>query len=138
MKELGGGEYKAGSTGETITLDHLDESQVSAGDIFQFGEVLAQATYPRIPCGKVNFRMQHPHGQQAMKDCGKSGVYFKSLRPGKIAMGDAVERIEQAEHRVPISELYEKIVKGEKLSPGMAAAARANGCIPERILAKVV
>lgn len=137
MKELGGGEYKAGATGETISLDHLDETQVSVGDIFRFGEVLAQATYPRIPCGKVNFRMQHPRGQQAMKDCGRSGVYFKILRPGKISLGDAVERTEQAKHRVPISELYEKIVKGEKFSSAMAEAARANGCIPERILAKV-
>jgi MOSC domain-containing protein YiiM len=137
MKVLGGGEYKAGATGETLTLDQLDETRVSVGDIFQFGEVLAQATYPRIPCGKVNFRMQNAHGQQAMKDCGRSGVYFKILRPGKIHLGDAVMRTEEAKHRVSIFDLYEKIVKNEKFSGALAEAARANGCIPERILAKV-
>lgn len=138
MKELGGGEYKAGATGETVTLDHFDETQISVGDIFRFGEVLAQATYPRIPCGKVNFRMQNGNGQQAMKDCGRSGVYFKILRPGKISLGDIVERTEEAKHKVPISELYEKIVKNAKLTGALAEAARANGCIPERILAKVI
>lgn len=137
MKELGGGEYQAGATGETVTLDELDETQVSVGDIFQFGEVLAQATYPRIPCGKVNFRMQNSRGQQAMKDCGRSGVYFKILQPGKIRLSDSVERVERAEHRVSIWDLYEKIVKNEKFSGAMAETARANGCIPERILDRV-
>jgi MOSC domain-containing protein YiiM len=137
MKELGGGDYKAGATGETITLDELDEKEVSVGDIFRFGEVLAQATYPRIPCGKVNFRMHHAHGQQAMKDCGRSGVYFRILKTGKISLNDVVERTELANHRVSIFDLYEKIVKNEKFSGAMAEMARANGCIPERILARV-
>jgi MOSC domain-containing protein YiiM len=137
MQELGGGDYAPGFTGETITLDDFDEADVSAGDIFRFGEVLAQATFPRIPCGKLNFRTQNAEGQSAMKKCGRSGVYFRILEAGKIHLTDKVERVEQSAHPVSIFKLYEKIAKGEKFIGSEADAIRANGAIPQRILERV-
>jgi MOSC domain-containing protein YiiM len=84
VKTLGLSTYAPGATGETVTLDQLDEFDVSVGDKFKFGNVIAEASYPRIPCGKVNFRMQHERGQKAMQECGRSGVYFRILQPGTI------------------------------------------------------
>lgn len=138
MKELGGGEYAPGYTGETLTLDAFDEAEVNTGDVFRIGTVLARATYPRIPCVKINFRTQNADGQAAMQRCGRSGVYFRILEPGKIAATDAVERVERAKHPVSIHEIYRCLVKGEKLSPALAEAARANGSVPERLLKKLL
>lgn len=136
VKLLGLTEYEPGTTGETVTLDELDEFEVSVGDKFRFGRVLAEATYPRIPCGKVNFRMQHERGQKAMQECGRSGVYFRILEPGEIAMGDQVQRVERARHTLLISDVYRIIVKGEKPSPEITEIARKNGALPKRILEK--
>ena len=138
MRELGGGEYAPGFTGETLTLDAFDEGEVSSGVIFRIGTVLAQATYPRIPCVKLNFRTQNADGQAAMQKCGRSGVYFRILEPGKIARTDVVERVESAKHPVSIYEIYRCLLKGEKLGPALAELARMNGSVPERLLKKLV
>lgn len=135
-KLLGLDTYEPGMTGETVTLDQLDEFEVSVGDRFEFGSVLAEATYPRIPCGKVNFRMQHERGQKAMQECGRSGVYFRILRPGQIAMGDVVRRVERAQHTLLISDVYRIIVKAEKPSSEIVELAKKNGALPKRILEK--
>lgn len=134
VERLGIEKYMPGMTGETITVDHLDETLVSVGDIFQIGEVTAQATYPRIPCGKVNFRMQHVEGQKAMQECGVSGVYFRILTEGKIHKTDDVKRVESAKHRYSIYELYPKMIK--KLPPTKEEyeIMKANGAFPERLV----
>lgn len=135
---LGRTDYPPGATGETVTVDHLDETEISVGDIFQFGEVRAQASFPRIPCGKVTIRMQHAQGQKAMQDCGRSGVYFRILQPGWIHQKDQVKRIERSPHPFLISKVYRKVVHKEKLSVSEIDLAVANGAFPKAILEKWV
>jgi len=109
IERLGGTQYEPGAAGETLTLESLDETDISVGDIFEIGEVIAQATYPRIPCGKVDFRMQHKDGRKAMVECGRSGVYFRILKPGLIHLSDMVKRIERSKDTFMISRLYELV-----------------------------
>ena len=136
MKLLGRNVYEPGAVGETLTLDDFDETKISVGDIFQIGEVRAQAVYPRIPCGKVNFRMQHPEGQKSMQKCGRSGVYFRILQPGKILLTDEVRLIEPAIHRMSISDLYHKMVHQIQLDPNEMKLALANGAFPQKAIDK--
>ena len=128
--------YTPGATGETITVDHFDETQISVGDVFEIGEVVAQATFPRIPCGKVNFRMQHPEGQKAMQDCGLSGVYMRILTPGKIYKTDEVKRVERAKHQYLISDVYQHVVKKIDPTPAQLQTMVANGAFPQDKLDK--
>ena len=133
VKRLGMNEYVPGTTGENVTLDSLDEQEISVGDKFEFGEVLAEATNPRIPCSKVSLRMRHSEGQKAMQQCGRSGIYFRILRPGKIFRDSPVRRVELAKHRFPIAELYAKMVAGTQLSPEEIQRALANGAFPRKM-----
>ena len=123
-QRVGRASYEPGAVGETLTLDALDEKEISVGDVFEIGSVLAQATYPRIPCGKVDYRMQHPQGRQAMVDCGRSGVYFRILRPGKILRCDSVKRVEQSPHSFSIFRLYELVTRGEQPTAAELATAK--------------
>lgn len=133
---LGLKDYIPGSTGETITVDDLDEKLISVGDKFEIGEVLAQATIPRIPCHKVNYRMQNENGQKAMQECGRSGVYFRILREGRIFAHDVVRLVEPAKWRFTEFDLYRKMVRGEGLSQDEMELALANGAFPEKNLQK--
>lgn len=135
-ERLGLEKYTPGSTGETLTVDHFDETLIGVGDIFQIGEVKAQATYPRIPCGKVNFRMQHSEGQKAMQECGLSGVYFRILKEGKIKKTDEVKLIEPAKHRYTIFDLYPKMIKNLPPTQEEFEIMKANGAFPQRIVEK--
>ena len=128
--------FVPGAVGEVVTVDDLDETQVSVGDIFQFGEVRAQATYPRIPCAKVNIRMQHAQGQKAMQDCGRSGIYFRVLKPGRIYMTDSVQRVELAQHRFMIADVYRNAVGSAPLPREKLELAIKNGAFPLKALEK--
>lgn len=136
MRTIGRSTYSPGALGENVTCEELDETQVSVGDIFRIGEVVAQATFPRIPCAKVNVRMQHPEGQKRLEECGRSGVYFRILEPGKIQPQDFVERIEPAKIPFMISDVYANALK--RIAPWADARERAlaNGAFPKRILEK--
>jgi MOSC domain-containing protein YiiM len=138
MKLLGRDRYLPGSAGETLTLDHFDEREVGVGDVFSIGEVEVQATFPRIPCGKVNFRMRHPGGQKAMQDCGLPGVYFRILKPGKIHLIDTVRRIREATPRLTIAQVYPWIVQKRKLQGEELALVKANGGLPAHVLERLV
>ncbi len=133
---LGLSSYQPGATGETVTLDQLDEFDVSIGDKFKFGSVIAEVTYPRIPCGKVNFRMQHERGQKAMQECGRSGVYFRILKPGTIAKNDIVERTERAKETLLVSDVYSIVVNNEKPTSELVGIAYRNGALPAKVLEK--
>ena len=134
MKALGRSDYQPGALGESVTLDELDETQISVGDIFKFGEVWAQVVYPRIPCSKLNYRLQDERAQKAMQDCGRSGVYFRILKPGKIYKTDEVQRIESSQYPFLLSDLYQKMVNGISLDHNEMEVAVANGAFPQKMI----
>lgn len=136
VKRLGRETYPPGTSGETLTLEDFDEQKVSVGDVFRFGEVLAQANFPRIPCGKVNFRLQHPEGQRAMQECGRSGVYLRVLKPGKIALGERAELVEKAEVNFSIFELYQLVLRKESPTEEQWQRIQANGAFPQKFVSQ--
>jgi len=136
VKLLGHTEYVPGALGENVTLSELDESEVSVGDVFRIGEVVVQATYPRIPCGKVNIRMEHEEGQKLMQRSGRSGVYCRVMTPGKIHVTDSLERIEKAAVHLPIAEIYKIVVSNQKPSEEQRQRAFANGALSATVLKK--
>ena len=136
MALFGRSSYDPGALGENVLLDDLDEKQVSVGDVFQFGEVRAQATFPRIPCSKLDFRMQHAKGRQSMVDLGLSGIYFRILKTGKIRLNDRVERIEEAKVRFSIANLCHKATHNIPLTSEERVRALENGAFPETMIEK--
>lgn len=133
---LGLGAYEPGFLGENVTLDALDEAEVSTGDVFEFGTVLAQAVLPRIPCSRVNFRTRNPEGQKTLQQCRGSGVYFRVLRAGEIHRDSKVRRVEKAEHRFSIAWLYRTMVAGTQLNAEEMRRALRNGAFPRKALDK--
>jgi len=130
MKSLGQDSYQPGALGENLTLEHFDEADIGIGDIFQVGEVVAQCTFPRIPCFKVNIRMQHPDGQANMKSLGRSGAYFSIIKPGRIFITDTFERISQPSDFIPLQEVYRKKAQGEPMSKSDYERFLANPFLP--------
>lgn len=131
MRLIGRDSFQPGALGENLTLDDFDELQVSVGDIFRIGGVTAQASFPRIPCSKVNFRLCHPEGKKSMEVSGRSGVYFRILEPGQISKSDKVERIEKSKHTYPIADVYKKVVTKARFEDQDVTRILANGAFPK-------
>lgn len=79
--------WRPGAFGENISTTGLTESEVCIGDIFQLDSTLIQVSQARQPCWKLNLRFNHPHMAAQVQSTGRTGWYYRVLKPGTIAPG---------------------------------------------------
>lgn len=84
-----------GGFGENLSTVGLTEDNVAIGDIFQLGQAVIQVSQPRQPCWKLGVRFNVPGMARRVQDSGRTGWYYRVLRPGQVAAADALDRIEQ-------------------------------------------
>jgi MOSC domain-containing protein YiiM len=103
--ERTGREFFPGLFGENLTIRDMP-SDMRIGDRLLIGEVVLEATAPRIPCGTFAARMQDSSFGLAFREAERPGIYFRVLNEGEVAAGDTVTFIENEESDVTILELF--------------------------------
>lgn len=98
-------EYFPGMFGENLTIRDMP-TNLRIGDRLLIGEVVLEATAPRIPCSTFAARMQDSSFGLAFREAERPGVYFRVLNEGEVAAGDAVTFIENEESDVTILDLF--------------------------------
>ena len=101
-----------GMFGENLTVEGLHEAKVNIGDIFKIGEAVVQATQPRQPCFKLEFRFNDREIVRKFVESGFSGVYVRVLEKGSVKAGDSMKLIEKKES-LSIQEVYRFIYASE-------------------------
>ena len=102
--ELGRDDFELGQFGENLTTEGVLESELSIGDRLRVGTVLLEVSQPRVPCFKLNIRMNSAAFSKAFLKSGLVGFYFRVLEAGEVEAGDAIEIEPTACERVSISE----------------------------------
>lgn len=103
----------AGSIGENISVEGMDDSNVMIGDVYAFGEVIAQVGAPRAPCNKINQRFNTPNLDRFTGNQGITGWYYRIKQTGVIKVGDQVKLIERPEHSVSVADLMRAVYNPE-------------------------
>lgn len=103
--EQTGSEFSPGLFGENLTIRGLP-TDMHVGDRLLIGEVVLEATSPRIPCDTLSMRMRDPGFGMSFRKAERPGIYFRVLNEGEVCTGDAVTYVENAEHDVTILELF--------------------------------
>lgn len=98
-------EYFPGLFGENLTIRDMP-SNMRVGDRLLIGEVVLEATAPRIPCSTFAARMQDSSFGRAFREAERPGVYFRVLNGGEVTAGDSVTFIENEESDVTILDLF--------------------------------
>ena len=120
-----GREVLPGTFGENLTIEGLP-TDMNVGDRLLIGDVLLEATAPRIPCGTLAAQMQ---------DSGFGLSFRKVLNEGEVAAGDAVTFIENPAPVVSILDLYRLAYD---LRPDPAAMERyLEAPLAERVRASI-
>ena len=101
-----------GMFGENLTVEGLHEAEINIGDIFKIGETVVQATQPRQPCFKLEFRFGKKEIMKQFIDSGFAGVYVRVIKKGNIKAGDKMELIERKDS-LSIQKVYELIYAHE-------------------------
>ncbi len=96
-----------GIFGENLTVKGLHEAEINIGDVFKIGEAVVQATQPRQPCFKLEFRFNNkPEIVRQFVDSGYPGIYVRVLNRGKVKPGDEMVLVEKKDS-VSIQKVYE-------------------------------
>jgi len=100
-----GRDVTAGLFGENLTIRGLP-SDMNVGDRLLIGEVVLEATAPRIPCGTFATRMRESEFGLAFREAERPGVYFRVLNGGEVSVGDTVTCVANDSSDVSILELF--------------------------------
>ena len=84
-----------GIFGENLTVEGLNEAEVNVGDVFKIGEAVVQATQPRQPCFKLEFRFNDNRIVKQFIDSGYNGVYVRVIEKGHVKTGDSMDLFER-------------------------------------------
>jgi MOSC domain-containing protein YiiM len=100
-----GREFTPGLFGENLTIRGFP-SDMNVGDRLLMGELVLEATAPRIPCSTFAARMQDSGFGLAFRRAERPGIYFRVLNGGEVSAGDAVTYVASESGSVSILELF--------------------------------
>jgi MOSC domain-containing protein YiiM len=95
----------AGTYGENLTIAGMPSS-LYVGDRLSIGEVVIEATAPRIPCATLAAVIGDPGFGLQFRDAERPGIYFRVISPGNISAGDRVRLIPVAKGVVTTRDLF--------------------------------
>ncbi|MGD8859728.1 MAG: MOSC domain-containing protein [Myxococcales bacterium] len=93
QQRLGRGPLPAGQFGENLIAAALTEDRVRVGDVLRCGTATLQVTLPRIPCRKLDARMNARFSGAFLRSR-RTGYYLRVLHPGQVCVGDAIEVVD--------------------------------------------
>jgi MOSC domain-containing protein YiiM len=99
--------FSPGLFGENLTVAGLESQHVLIGDRFEIGDVLLEATCPRIPCATFSARMRDPGWVKTFFAINRPGAMVRVLRPGRVEAGMAVRHMPFGGPEVPLIELMQ-------------------------------
>lgn len=79
-----------GTFGENLTTGGIDVSGARVGERWRVGTALLEVTQPRLPCYKLEARMDRPGFIAEFIDGGRPGAYLRIVEEGEVGAGDAV------------------------------------------------
>ena len=84
-----------GAFGENIATAGLTEDGPAIGDVFALGTAVVEVSQGRQPCWKLNERFGRPDMARLVQSSGRTGWYYRVLRPGIVAPGDRLTLLER-------------------------------------------
>lgn len=116
----------AGSIGENLVCNELDEDSVCVGDVYACGEVELQVSQPRRPCTKIDARYGVDGVARWLAARRTPGWYYRVIRAGEIALGDPVTLLARPHPDVPLARL---LAAGGEAQVPAAELERLVACI---------
>lgn len=116
-----------GAFGENFTTTGLLESEVCIGDIYRVGDAVVQLSQPRQPCYRLAARYQRPELPKWVVATGFTGFYLRTVQPGPVGAGHALELLERPSPGVTVSLANAVIFSRSKSERDLRAVLDASG-----------
>ncbi|WP_051213230.1 MOSC domain-containing protein [Maritalea myrionectae] len=124
-------EFTPGAFGENISTRGWTEELVCIGDILELGTALVQINQGRQPCWKLNMHTSFKMMALELQNSGRTGWYYRVLRPGVVEMGDDIRLVERLHANWPLADViaarFDKNLSTETAAELAAIEAMAAG-----------
>lgn len=113
-----------GEFGENLVIEGLDNELIAVGDRLTIGDVVLEATAPRMPCATFAAKMGDPQFVKRYGKAERPGFYCRVITGGKLSAGldvafDAFDGIRMTMPQMMRD--YGKMVSGHKLTDYLSA-----------------
>jgi MOSC domain-containing protein YiiM len=105
-------------------IDGLDNETVAVGDRLVIGEIILQATAPRMPCATFAAKMDDAHFVERYRKAERPGFYCRVISGGKVSAGSGVDFQACEGVRITMPAMmrdYGKTISGDKLAAYLSA-----------------
>ena len=113
-----------GAFGENISTHGLTEAEVCLGDRYALGDALLEVSQARQPCWKLNDRFGVADMARRVQATGRSGWYYRVLRPGIAHPGDVLALAGRPHPGWTLQRLgallYQRVLDPAQLEPALA------------------
>jgi MOSC domain-containing protein YiiM len=100
-----------GNFGENVTTAGVDVTGARVGERWRIGTVLLEVTQPRLPCFKLEARMDRPGFIAEFIDGGRPGAYLRIVEEGDLGAGDAVRIVSRPDDAPSMAEVMRSKTK---------------------------
>lgn len=101
----------SGTFGENLTTEGIDVSGTRVGERWQVGTALLEVTQPRLPCFKLEVRMDRPGFITEFIDGGRPGAYLRIVEEGEVGAGDTLRIVSRPEDAPSMAEVMRRKTK---------------------------
>ena len=100
-----------GTFGENLTTEGIDVSGARVGERWRVGSALIEVTQPRLPCYKLELRMDRTGFIDEFIDGGRPGAYLRIVEEGEIGAGDGVRIVSRPDGAPSMTEVMRRKTK---------------------------
>ena len=100
-----GATLTSGTFGENLTTEGVDVTGARVGERWRIGTTLLEVTQPRLPCFKLEARMDRPGFIAEFIDGGRPGAYLRIVEEGDVGAGDAVRVVSRPDDAPSMGEV---------------------------------
>lgn len=104
-----GAAFGPGSFGENLTTQGWLEDAVRIGDVWVWGDAILQISQPRSPCYKLATVTGRPDLLKRFVQTGRSGWYFRVLRPGVVPVAGSLRLIGRDPANLSVLEAHRRL-----------------------------
>jgi MOSC domain-containing protein YiiM len=101
----------SGTFGENLTTVGLDVSGARIGERWRVGSALLEVTQPRLPCYKLELRMDREGFIDEFIDGGRPGAYLRIIEEGEVGTGDEVRIVSRPNDALSMAEVMRRKTK---------------------------
>ncbi|CAA9542458.1 MAG: Uncharacterized protein conserved in bacteria [uncultured Thermomicrobiales bacterium] len=104
--------FGIGTFGENLTTSGWLEDEVQIDDVWAWGDALLQVSQPRSPCFKLAMTTGRPDILRRLVETGRTGWYFRVLRPGTVPVAGPLTVVERNPHAPTILQVHRQFTGG--------------------------